>query len=49
MHKMTRDELVDIIVFSFVKMGVFVLSIACYFNHMFCGVSLLCKSPKWWV
>jgi hypothetical protein len=32
-----------------VKMGVFVLSVASYFNYMFCGVSLLCKSLKWQV
>jgi len=49
MHKTTRDELVDKIVFAFVKMGVFVLFIVGYFNQMFCGVSLRCKSPEWQV
>jgi hypothetical protein len=38
--------LVDRIVFDFVDMGVFVLSLASYFNQMFCGVHLLCGSPK---
>jgi hypothetical protein len=32
MHKTTRDELADRIVFGFVKMGVFVLFVVGYFN-----------------
>jgi hypothetical protein len=46
---MREDGLVDRIVYGFVDMGVFVLSIVGYFYQKFCGVRLFCENPKDWV